>query len=176
MQQLLSRISILFFFIGVTTLSSFAQDTSQPTSVDPTLLGLENSRIPKEYTVSSINITGANYLDTAVIASISGLQVGDKVQIPGGDAFSKAIANLWRQRLFSNIQIFITGIQEDRISLEINVQERPKLGNFNFIGIKKSEAEELQRKNWIGKINHHYRKYPSQCIRSDSKILYRKRF
>lgn len=154
MQQILSRVFILFFFIGVTVLPSFAQDTLQPvlqdtlppTSVDPTLMGLETSRIPKEYTVSSIKVTGANFLDTAIITSISGLQVGDKIQIPGGDNFSKAIANLWRQRLFSNIQLFITDINGDNISLEINVMERPKLGSFKFIGIKKSEAEEIQGK------------------------------
>ena len=66
--------------------------------------------------------------------------------LPGGDLFSKAIGNLWRQRFFSNVQIFITGVNGDRVDLEINVQERPKLGNFKFVGIKKSEADELQGK------------------------------
>src|SRR5687768_4059157 len=151
MQQILSRVSILFFFIGVTSFASFAQDTLPPTSVDPTLMGLETARVPKEYTVSSIKVTGANFLDTAIITSISGLQVGDKIQIPGGDQFAKAIANLWRQRLFSNIQIFITDLSGENISLEINVTERPKLGDFKFIGIKKSEAEELQGKIGLAK-------------------------
>jgi outer membrane protein insertion porin family len=32
--------------------------------------------------------------------------------------------------------------------VEINVQERPRLGNFKFVGIKKSEIEDIQ-----GKIN-----------------------
>ncbi|HYK57252.1 MAG TPA: POTRA domain-containing protein, partial [Flavisolibacter sp.] len=78
--------------------------------------------------------------------SISGIQRGDKVMLPGGDVFSKAITNLWRQRFFSNVQIFITAVNNDRIDLEVNVQERPKLGNFKFIGIKKSEADELKGK------------------------------
>ncbi len=43
--------------------------------------------------------------------------------------------------------------------MEINVQERPRLGNFKFIGIKKSEAEELQGKIWIGQADHHYGKH-----------------
>jgi len=123
-----------------------AQDTTRPTSVDPELLDLANSRIPKEYTIGSIRVTGINYLDTSIVTSISGLQVGDRVQIPGGDAFSKAINNLWRQRLFSNVQIFITDVNNDRIGLEIALTERPRLGNFKFVGIKKSEAEELQGK------------------------------
>ncbi|MEJ7912720.1 MAG: POTRA domain-containing protein [Chitinophagaceae bacterium] len=128
-----------------------AQDTIVPTSVDPALAGIETSRVPKEYTISSIKVTGVNYLDTSIITSISGLQVGGKIQIPGGDAFSKAITNLWRQKLFSNIQIFITDLKADAVALEINVQERPKLGNFKFVGAKKSEADELQTKIGLAK-------------------------
>jgi len=146
MQQFFSRFSTLFFYIVFSTFSVLAQDTTRPGSVDPALIELENSRIPKEYTISSVKVTGANFLDTAIVISISGLQAGDKIQLPGGDAFSKAITNLWRQRLFSNVQVFITALREDNIDIEINVQERPKLGDFKFIGIKKTEAEELQGK------------------------------
>ncbi|HVE60933.1 MAG TPA: POTRA domain-containing protein, partial [Chitinophagaceae bacterium] len=146
MQQLFSRIFALIFFIGLSTFSVLAQDTTRPSSVDPALIDLENSRIPKEYTINSVKVTGANFLDTSIVISISGIQPGDKIQLPGGDAFSKAITNLWRQRLFSNVQIFITALQNDNIDIEISVQERPKLGDFKFIGIKKTEAEELQGK------------------------------
>ncbi len=142
------------FLSGILTLSlctlivstSYGQDTSNVTSVDPDLLALQNSRIPKEYTINSVKVTGLTTLDSAIVLSISGIQKGDKVLLPGGDIFSKAINNLWRQRFFSNVEIFITGVHEDRIDLEINVQERPKLGNIKFTGIKKSEAEEIQGK------------------------------
>lgn len=123
-----------------------AQDTSIVTSVDPSLLALQNARVPKEYTIRSIRVTGITTLDTAIVLSISGLQAGQKLTIPGSDVFSKAITNLWRQRFFSNVQIFITAVQDDFIDLELNVQERPKLGNFSFVGPKKSEREELQTK------------------------------
>jgi len=146
MPHFFPRIFTLFFFITLSTFSAWAQDTTRPGSVDPALIELENSRIPKEYTISSVKVVGANFLDTSIVISISGLQAGDKIQLPGGDAFSKAITNLWRQRLFSNVQIFITALRADDIDIEINVLERPKLGNFKFIGIKKSEAEELQGK------------------------------
>ncbi|HEU4470237.1 MAG TPA: POTRA domain-containing protein [Flavisolibacter sp.] len=126
--------------------ASVAQDTSIVTSVDPSLLALQNARVPKEYTIRSIRVTGITTLDTAIVLSISGLQAGQKLTIPGSDVFSKAITNLWRQRFFSNVQIFITAVQDDFIDLELNVQERPKLGNFSFVGPKKSEREELQTK------------------------------
>jgi outer membrane protein insertion porin family len=143
MQHFLQRVFFSLFLISVAG-TCFAQDTTA-TSVDPNLVGIEGGR-PKEFTISSIRVTGANYLDTAIVLSISGLQVGDKVQIPGTDVFSKAINNLWRQRLFSNIQVFITSMKDDRITLELNVQERPRLGSFKFEGIKKSEKEDLQGK------------------------------
>ena len=124
----------------------FAQDTDRVTSVDPNLLALQNSRTQKEYTVRSIRVTGITTLDTAIVLSVSGIQTGQKINIPGSDVFSKAIANLWRQRFFSNVQIYITAVQGDLIDLELNVQERPKLGNFSFVGPKKSEREELTSK------------------------------
>src|SRR5688572_30411090 len=138
------------FFPGVTilllcTLMAFSAH-SQVTSIDPELLALQNSSQPKEYTISQVMVSGLTTLDTSIVRSISGIRSGDKVIIPGGDLFSKSIANLWRQRFFSNVQIFITAVQGTEIDVEIQVTERPKLGNFKFIGPKKSEAEELQGK------------------------------
>jgi outer membrane protein insertion porin family len=144
MQRYLSLVFSLVFFALAS--HSFAQDTSKTTSVDPDLETFQNARVPKEYTIRSVRVTGITTLDTAIVLSISSLQPGDKIMLPGSDAFSKAITNLWRQRFFSNVQIFITEMKDDFIDLELNVQERPKLGNFQFIGIKKSEKEELQGK------------------------------
>jgi len=146
MQRFLSA----FFAIGLLILgaSAWAQvpDTSGVTSVDPDLLNINSNRIPKEYTIRSIKVTGLNTLDSSIVLSISGLQPGDKVLLPGGEAFSRAITNLWRQRLFANVKVFVTALQATTIDLEIQVQERPRLGSFRFIGITKGQGEELQGK------------------------------
>ncbi len=63
---------------------------------------------PREYTIAGIKITGTKYLDESLLQSISGLTVGDKVTIPGGDNFSKAINNLWKQHLFADVTIYFT--------------------------------------------------------------------
>jgi outer membrane protein insertion porin family len=144
MQRHLSLL-LAFVFCALSSIS-YSQDTSKVTSVDPNLLALQNAKVPKEYTIREIKVTGLTTLDTAIVLSISGLQVGDKVMIPGSDAFSKAITNLWRQKFFSNVQIFITAVEGDFIDLELSVQERPKLGNFDFIGPKKSDKDELKGK------------------------------
>ena len=147
MQRFLPRFCAIVIIAVVSVLTANAQeDTSKPTSVDPKLLEWENARIPKEYIIQSIEITGIKHLDTAIVLSIAGLQVGDKFTHPGNENFAKAINSLWRQKFFSNVQIYITKIEDDRVSVEINVVERPRLGNFKFIGIKKADQEELQGK------------------------------
>ena len=117
-----------------------------PTSIDPQLLELTNTRVPKEYTLGKIKITGTKFLDEQLLISISGLNPGDKVTIPGGDNFSKSINNLWRQNLFANVQIFFTNVNDGVVDIEINVTERPRLSKFIFKGAKKSDAEELGKK------------------------------
>ena len=148
MQRFLFRFFVLFLtaVLYVSQVNAQVPDTTKPTSVDPKLLEWQTSKIPREYVISSISVTGVKVLDTTIVLSISGLQVGDKFMHPGGDIFGKAITNLWRQRLFSNVQIFVTKIEDDRVSIELSVQERPKLGNFSFVGPKKSEQEELTGK------------------------------
>lgn len=148
MQRILYRFCVLLaiFFTVIPNAGAQEPDTTKPTSIDPNLLAWQNATRPKEYTITAIRTSGIYFLDTAIVISISGLQVGDKIVHPGGDNFSKAIQNLWRQRLFSNIQIFVTRVQGDDIEIEINVSERPRLGNFQFKGIKKTEQEELQGK------------------------------
>ena len=139
MQRLLSAFTALIFVLAGT--ASFAQtDTTPVTSVDPDLLNIGANKIPKEYTIRTIRVTGINTLDSAIVLSISGLQAGDKVMLPGGEAFSKAINSLWRQKLFANVQVFITAIQDNFIDLEILVQERPRLGSFKFIAFKINEG------------------------------------
>ncbi len=146
MQRFFLRTTFLIAILFSVFILHAQEDTTKPTSVDPALLALENARIPKEYVIAGIDLTGVRYLDTSIVLSIASIQKGDKVLFPGGDLFSKAIQNLWRQKLFSDIQIYITKVEGDNMWLEINVTERPRLGNFKFVGIRKSEVEDLQGK------------------------------
>lgn len=149
MLLLLRRFSVSIIAAVLFLSSLHAQnDTTKPTSADPKLLAWHDAKIPKEYTIAAVSISGIRFLDTAIVASIANLQSGDKFMHPGEDIFAKSIAALWRQKLFSNIQIYVTKVDGDQVWIEVNVQERPRLGNFRFIGIKKTEEEDL-----MGKIN-----------------------
>jgi outer membrane protein insertion porin family len=127
-------------------------DTSKPggISVDPALVALAEGKIPpREYTIAGIKISGTKYLDESLLQSISGLTVGDKVTIPGGDNFSKAINNLWRQNLFADVTIYFTKLVGTDVYIEINVTERPRLSNFYFKGVKKGDADDLTTKSGL---------------------------
>ena len=122
-----------------------AQDTI-PTAIDPELENIFNAKNPQQYTISAITVTGSNSFDPNLIISISGLAVGDKVVIPGGDNFSKAITNLWNQNLVSNVEVFLTAVSGKNVSVELHITDRPTLTDFKFKGIGKSEADELSGK------------------------------
>jgi outer membrane protein insertion porin family len=123
-----------------------AQISDTITSLDPKLIEYKNAKIPKEYTIAGISITGIHHLDTSIVFSISSLAAGDKFMHPGEDIFAKAINNLWRQRLFSSIQVLVTRVENEKVWIEINLQERPRLGNFKFLGLTKSEIDDIQGK------------------------------
>lgn len=152
MQHLITRFCAFFVsLLLVTAAAAQEPDTTRPTSVDPKLMEWENARLPREYTIADVKITGIRFLDTSIVNSIANLLPGDKFTHPGTDIFNKAIANLWRQKLFSNVQIFVTKIEDDKVWLELYVQERPRLGNFRFVGINKSDQEELTTKCSLAK-------------------------
>ena len=120
-----------------------------PDSVDPELLNILNARVPKEYTLGGIKVTGTKRYDEQLLISISGLTVGEVLVIPGGDNLSKAITNLWNQHLFSNVQIFFSRLEGTQLFLEIQVQERPALSKYVFKGIRKSDEDELKGKTGL---------------------------
>jgi outer membrane protein insertion porin family len=145
-------------------------DTTHPgISVDPELVALSNSKNPpKEYTIAGIRISGTKYLDESLLTSISGLTIGDKVTIPGGDNFSKAINNLWKQNLFADIAIYYTRLVGNSIYIEITVTERPRLSNFYFKGVKKGDGDDLTAKTGLIKgrvVTENMKRVAVQAIR-----------
>lgn len=100
---------------------------------------------PREYIIGGVTVTGVQYLDHNVLIMLSGLQVADRIEIPG-DKIRKAIEKLWAQGLFENVRISATRFSDDLVFLNIDLQERPRLSKFSFKGVKKSEADDLRDK------------------------------
>jgi outer membrane protein insertion porin family len=143
--QLIRRI-VIFSLLVSSFLPALAQEDSTVTSVDPALNAINQNRTPVEYTIAGIKVIGSNHFDNQLLISLSGLAIGDKVSIPGSDKFAKAVQNIWNQRYFDNVQVYITKLEGKNIYLEIVVQERPVLSDFKFKGVKKSQADDLAAK------------------------------
>jgi len=144
-------ITVITVFIGNTALAQVTPDTTNPVSVNPELMEILNSKTPKTYTLAGIVVTGNKGFDGNLIISISGLAVGDKVQLPGTDAFSKAITKLWKQNLIADVEIFFTKLVGKDLYLEIAITERPRLADFRFAGVKKGEKDDLVTKSGLVK-------------------------
>ncbi len=146
----LRRYSFLAVML-IAGLAASAQETDTTvTGVDVDLENIFKERIPKEYIVASVTVSGNKFFDNALLLSVANLNVGDRLTIPGSDKFSKTIKNLWSQNYFSNVAIYITRLEKpNKLHLDIEVQERPRLQNYFFEGIKKTEADELGEKTGL---------------------------
>ena len=142
---------VIIFFIGNTAVAQVVPDTTNPVSINPQLMEIFKSKTPKEYILAGITITGNKGFDGNLLISISGLAVGDKVQIPGTDVFSKAITKLWKQNLIENVEIYFTQLIGKNLYVEIAITERPRLSDFKFLGIKKGEKDEITTKSGLVK-------------------------
>jgi outer membrane protein insertion porin family len=103
------------------------------------------SGTPKEYIIADIEVTGDLNNDPAILANLSGLKVGQKITVPG-ENISDAIKKYWEYGLFSDVKISVNKIEGENIWLNIYLQERPRLSEINFSGLKKSEIEDISGK------------------------------
>ena len=76
----------------------------------------------QEYTIAGITVSGTRFLDNDLLITVTGLSVGDKIRIPTDEKITRAIRNLWKQELFSDISITATKIVGDKVFLNIEIQ------------------------------------------------------
>ena len=100
---------------------------------------------PKNYVIGGVTVTGAQYLDSEVLVTISKLSVGQYIEVPS-EQTSNVIKDLMAQNLFEDVQLYATKIQEETIFLEIRVVERPRLTRIDINGLSKSQTEEVRKR------------------------------
>ncbi|RMG21609.1 MAG: outer membrane protein assembly factor BamA [Bacteroidetes bacterium] len=100
---------------------------------------------PKTYIVAKVEVKGAQFSDEDAIIAMTGFTVGSTVVIPG-DQIADAIKKLWQENIFSDINIRADEVNDQAISLIIEVRERPRISSFSFEGISKSHADDLREK------------------------------
>ena len=111
---------------------------------------IEYTMQPKTYEIADITVTGAESYEDFVLVGFSGLAVGDKIEVPG-DQITKSLKRFWKQGLFSDVKFKATKIEGDKIWIEIALKQRPRISNFVYNGLKKSEIEDIEVKVGIQK-------------------------
>ena len=101
----------------------------------------KGSEIPKRYYIRDIHVNGVKYLNAEILKSSAGLIEGDSIYLPS-DFIANAISRLWSQRVFSDVKIG-AAIDGDSLDLEVFLQERPRVYNWDFEGISKGKKKDL---------------------------------
>ena len=97
----------------------------------------------KSYILDSISVSGIKTFNTQTVISYSGLNKGQKINVPGEDV-SAVIKKLWGLELFSDINFYATKVDGNKISIEIEIKELPTLSNVKVQGIKKNKIQSIK--------------------------------
>lgn len=124
--------------IGSVEFAYAQQERSQITIENPTNL------MPRQLEIVEVTVTGLNTARESYILSSSGLRVGNIVSIPGED-ISNAIKQLYRTGLFSDIEIYHERVSGG-VSIEIAVQEQPRLQRYEIEGVRRGHRRDLREK------------------------------
>ena len=142
--------SIIFFFLCLCLpVLGQAQDTIVSTPKEAPEL-MEYSMQNRTYEIAGIEVSGADSYEDFVIIGYSGLAVGDKIEVPG-PKITEAIRRFWKQGLFSDVKILATKREGQKIWLEIALQQRPRISDIRYDGLKKSEKEDIEKKVSLAK-------------------------
>ena len=94
------------------------------------------------YEIADIAIVGMDEGSHKTVLRLSGLETGQRLAVPGPE-ITAAMKKLWATGLFANVSIKALKTEADRIWLEIDIEQHPKVKKVLFHGVKKGEATEL---------------------------------
>ena len=140
MNRFINILLLLVFSLGL-----WAQNDSVPAADVPEI---EYGMTRKTYEIAGIEVQGADSYEDFVLIGFSGLAVGDKIEVPG-DQITKAIKRFWKQGLFSSVKIKAKKIEGTKIWLVIELEQRPRISEVRYEGLKKSEREDVEVKAGI---------------------------
>lgn len=109
-----------------------------------------NYEHPVTKTIAEVKITGSTSYDDFVLSSLSGLNVGDAVQIPG-NALTSAVNRYLQSGYFSNARVIIRRYEGDKVFIEIALTERPRINAVTFTGVSKGDREDLEKRTGLRK-------------------------
>ena len=147
--------------LSIISVAVFAQNADNTINVD-------YSR-PSKYVLGGVAVHGNTYLGKEQILQYAGLREGMEVTIPG-DQVSAIVNRLWQQRYFQDVSIAVDSVssKKDTVWLKIDIQERPRVSQWIFSGVKPSVKKEIQERTTLrrgGEYSEYVDKTTSDIIR-----------
>lgn len=91
--------------------------------------------------ISAIDIVGNKAISNAAILHAIPVKVGEIFNV---NYTSTIIKNIYKLGYFHQVQVYVEPIENDKIKLYINVEEKPKLSGITFVGNKTLTEKELK--------------------------------
>lgn len=99
---------------------------------------------PRTYTIEEITVSGEHTYEDFVLIGYSGLKKGAQIAIPSDD-ISNVIRRFWKQGLFSNVKVEVVSMRGNKVWLNLHLDQRPRISQINFDGVKKRDKEDLEK-------------------------------
>lgn len=103
------------------------------------------SGTPRDLVIGGFNVSGMDGYEDYMLTGISGLTIGQHITVPGNE-ITEAVKRYWNHGLFSDVQISADSIVGNKIYLHIALKPRPRVSQINYIGLKKSERDDMEQK------------------------------
>jgi len=100
---------------------------------------------PRDLVIGGFNVSGMDGYEDYMLTGISGLSVGQHITVPGNE-ITEAVKRYWNHGLFSDVQISADSLVGNKIYLHIALKPRPRVSQINYIGLKKSERDDMEQK------------------------------
>lgn len=100
---------------------------------------------PRSCQIGGIAVSGVKEYEEYMLAGISGLSVGQEITVPGQD-ITDAVKRYWKHGLFSKVKVAADSIVGNKIYLHFYLATRPRVSTINYVGLKKSEREDMEAK------------------------------
>lgn len=130
---------------------------------------------PKKYVIADITVSGVKYYNSDQIINISGLSPGDTITVPS-DQIAQAIKKFWANGMFSNVKLSAAKVVGDKMTLDIYLEERPRIISYDVKGVKKGEKDDLQESLRIRRGNEYSEHFKNACIDIIKRFYYEKGF
>ncbi len=129
-------------FLVLITLAASLAANAQEKIINP---DISYNGTPRSLVVGGLAVSDLEGYEDYMLSPISGISVGQTITVPGNE-ITDAVKRYWRYGLFSTVSISADSIVGEKIYLRINLTMRPRISTINYIGLKKSEREDMEAK------------------------------